>query len=327
MAHISVTGMSNTNVTMRFYSSNQSNQSQLSNASSSGLQNAVVDLSSSQVLQSERDILEESSFSLIRPKGDPYNLYQDDPELKEKAKALAERLDGPIHEGNAGHFFYQNSMRDFLHADVLTDPEFLDLAESMSDDELEDLSITIKAMVLPASANYTTHNEADRSYQNKVAKFMDALKSNNTVERSAILEQSAKYAEQVDVDAATSFKQNVFGQKITQIKFDPYRSDTSANNLHNYVTAIVATDDPSALTEQLGHMNDEAQSGLLSVYGLDTALGDRLAQLAGPKGNQLPDSLLGALGDMVDSIKISELVSQVKKDFGIAWHGMAMKPC
>ncbi len=321
MAHISVTGMSNTNLAITSYSSQRSSQSQLSNAPSSGLQDALSDLSSSLIQQSESDTLEESSFSLIRPKGDPFNLYQDNPELKEKAKNLAERLDGPIHEANAGQFFYHDSMRDFLHAGVLTDPEFLDMAESMSDEALQDLAVTIKAMILPASANYTTHNEADRSYQKKVAEFMDVLKSSNTEDRGAILEQSAKYAGQVDVDAAASFTQNVFGQKITQIKFDPYRNDTSANNLHNYVTAVVATDDPSALTEQLGQMSNEAQSGLLSVYGLDATLGDRLAQLVGSEGDQLPDSLLSALGDMVDSVKISELTSQVKKDFGIAWHG------
>ena len=103
--------------------------------------------------QSDSDILADSIFSLTRPKGDPYNLYEDQPELKELAKALAERLDGPVHEANSDHFFYQDSMRDFLRAGVLTDPEFLDMATSMSDEELADFAVTIKAMMLPASLN------------------------------------------------------------------------------------------------------------------------------------------------------------------------------
>ena len=160
MAHISITGLNSTALSL---SSTLSIDTTVTQSTSGELQAALTELSTSIVKQSDSNILADSTFSLTRPKGDPYNLYEDHPELKELAKALAERLDGPVHEANSDHFFYQDSMRDFLRAGVLTDPEFLDMATSMSDEELADFAVTIKAMMLPASLNYTSHNEAERS--------------------------------------------------------------------------------------------------------------------------------------------------------------------
>lgn len=260
---------------------------------------------------------DESSFSLIRPKGDPYSLYQQQPALNDSAKALAERLDGPINRANAGEFFYHESMRDLLHAGVLIDPEFLDMSASMSDDELANFMTTIKAMMLPASERYTSQNESNRSYKDKVAAFVGVLKIADTSDRAAILKQSSNYATLVDSDAVTSFRNNVFGQSLGKIRFAPYQSDSSSNQLHNYVSAIVATDDPAALTKQLGEMDADAQRGLLSIYGLDTALGERLAKVAGPDGKGLPSSLLSSLGDMADAVKTLKFLDTSK--IGIAW--------
>lgn len=294
----------------------------VSQSLSAGLQDALAEVNAALVdKQSDAEVLQESSFSLIRPKGDPFNLYQDQPELREKAKALAERLDGPIHEANAGSFFYHDSMRDFLHAGVLTDPEFLDMAASMSDDELADFAVTVKAMILPASPNYTFHNEADRSYKEKVAEFVEVLKNSDSEDRAAMLEQSAEYATQVDVDSVAAFEQSVFGQPSFGYKAYPVRNGTSSNDLHNYISAVVATDEPAVLTEKLGQMSADAQHGLLSVYGLDAELGERLSELSGPDGNDLPASLISALGSMADAVKTTMLSSEVNKDFGYAWRG------
>lgn len=318
MAHISITGLNSTTLSL---SSSRSIDTTVTQSTSGELQAALTELSTSIVKQSDSDIFADSTFSLTRPKGDPYNLYENQPELKELAKALAERLDGPVHEANSDHFFYQDSMRDFLRAGVLTDPEFLDMATSMSDEELADFAVTIKAMMLPASLNYTSHNEAERSYKDKVAEFVNVLKDSNMTDRTAILNRSADYANQVDVDAAVSFEQNVFGQTLTNFKFDPYRSDTSANNLHNYISAVVTTEDPAALTQQLDNMSDEAQKGLLNIYGLDNELGERLSTLIGTEGSNVPASLLSALGEMADSVKISFITSDVDKQFGYSWLG------
>ncbi|CUB04230.1 hypothetical protein [Marinomonas fungiae] len=322
MAHFSITGLNTTYSAVMLASTSRAADATLTSSTSNTMQDALADVSAALVdQQNDTEALEGSSFALIRPKGDPFNLYQNQPELREKAKELAERLDGPIHDANAGNFFYQDSMGDFLRAGVLTDPEFLDMAASMSDDELADFAATIKGMVLPASSNYTIQNEEDRSYKDKVAEFVQVLKSSDTSDREAILQQSADYAAEVDVDDLAIFEQNVFGQMQSKAKYAPYRSETSSNNLHNYISAVVAIDDPAALTDQLGHMSDDAQQGLLSVYGLDTELGNRLAQLAGPEGNGLPTSLLSALGSMADSVKMASFISQVKVDFGQAWFG------
>ena len=322
MAHISISGLNAKHTTTISQPNTRSQNHKITQSSSTALQNAVAEVNKSLADKpNAAEILEKSSFSLIRPKGEPFNLYQDQPELREKAKALAERLDGPIHDANAGHAFYQDSMRDFLKAGVLTDPEFLDMAASMTDDELADFAVTIKAMVLPASSNYTISNEAGRSYKDKVTEFVEVLKNSDASDREAILTQSASYAAEVDVDDVVSFEKNVFGQIPTNVRFAPYRSDSSSNNLHNYISAVVATDDPAALTDQLAKMSDDAQQGLLSVYGLDTELGNRLAQLAGPEGNGLPTSLLSALGSMADSVKIGFFFSDAKVKFGQAWFG------
>ncbi|WP_067098363.1 hypothetical protein [Marinomonas atlantica] len=317
MAHISLTSLQTTHIS----ATSRTSESRVSKASAQDMQDALSEVRAAQLAQPAPEIEAVDSFSLIRPKGDPYHLYQKTPELLEQAKALAERLDGPIHDANDDHFFYQDSMRDFLQAGLLTDPDFLDLSESLSDEELGELAMTVSAMRLPASANYTIPNEADRSYQGKVAEFMDVLENSSLEDRAAILSRSAEYASKVDTEAVANFRKNVYSQTPNDIKFTPYPREISANPLHNYITAVLATDDPAALTEQLGQLPPDAEAGLLSVYGLDPSLGDRLSQLAGPDGQNLPDSLLSALGSMADKVKVSNFASDVDKQLGVAWHG------
>ncbi|WP_067220787.1 hypothetical protein [Marinomonas gallaica] len=317
MAHISLTSLPTTHIS----ATSRTSESRVSKASAEDMQDALSEVRAAQLAQPAPEIEAVDSFSLIRPKGDPYHLYQKTPELLEQAKALAERLDGPIHHANADNFFFQDSMRDFLQAGLLTDPDFLDLSASLSDEELGELAMTVSAMRLPASANYTIPNEADRSYQEKVAEFMDVLENSSPEDRAAILSQSAEYASQVDTEAVANFRKNIYSQTPNDVKFSPYPRETSANPLHNYITAVLATDDPAALTEQLGQLPPDAETGLLSVYGLDPSLGDRLSQLAGPDGQNLPNSLLSALGSMADAVKLSPFTSHADGKFGFAWYG------
>lgn len=323
MAHISMTGINtaHSSTATSHTSRTGTNGPRLNSASSQDMQDALSEVQASLMKSHDSEIEAKYTFSLTRLKGEPYDLYHNKPELLDQAKSLAERLDGPIHDANADNFFYQDSMRDLYRAGLLTDPDFLEMSESLSDEELEDLTMTVKAMMLPASNNYTAMNESDRSYTEKVAEFMEVLENSSPEDRTAMLERSAEYASQVDVESVATFEKNVFGQTLTKIKFDPLRNDNSANNLHNYISATIAADDPTALTEQLGTMSPEAQHGLLSVYGLDMQLGNRLSKLAGPEGDGLPSSLLSALGSMADSVKISDLPSDVHKKLGFAWFG------
>lgn len=261
----------------------------------------------------------DSNFTIVRAPNDPYELYQDSPELMEKAKALAERLDGPIHEGNANHFFYQGGMRDLLRVGVLTDPDFLDMASSLDDEELDNLMQTLQGMVLPASHNITSHTEADRTLTEKVAQFVDVLKQSSPEERGQILSQAATYAGQVDQAHLKTFSSVVYGQDIARFNaLQRFSDNFSANNLHNYVSAIIDSDDPVALTEQLSGMSDQGQQGLLTVYGLDTDLGQRLSTLISAGDGQIPDNLIASLGDMVDAIRESPFAQE---DFGFAYTG------
>lgn len=318
MAHISINGLNTMPLIGKLKGMAQSNISTASSDSVS-LHDTLTMLGNNQAESILNTPADYSEFTLTRPKSDPYELYQNNPELRAKAKVLAERLDGPIIEANKNHFFYQGGMQDFLHGGLLTNTDFLDMTSSLSDEALEDFAKTIKTLYLPATKNFTSHNEAKRTYQDKVAQFTDILLNSSEEDRDAILSKAASYAEQVDKGHLRAFKTTVLSQDISQFsKLQRYRDDTSANNLHNYITAVIDSDNPVNLTNQLEKMNDDAQAGLLNVYGLDTGLGDRLAKLMGSEANQVPESLLTALGNIVGEIKVPMIPL---KDYGRALTG------
>lgn len=307
MAHMSITGASTLSVTASFIKNNHSHETKLTQATNQKtLEDALAGLAVKHDQKNESTQLSQDTFTITRTDGDPYILYNENPALNEKAKALAERLDGPILPANDNHFFYQGGMRDFLHAGLLTNPDFLDMTESMSDEELQDLAKTIKAMALPATENFTSFNEADRTYKDKVAEFVNLLQKSSSTDRATMLKQSAIYAEQVDNTHLETFRGATLGQDASLFnKLKQYRDDTSANDLHNYISAVVASEDPVALTDQLSQMSEQTQHGLLNVYGLDQNLGQRLSKLAGPGGDRVPNKLICSLGEMVDSVKNS----------------------
>lgn len=318
VTHISMNGLNAMQLSGKLKSMNQSSAATPS-SSPTPLHETLTTLAQDQAKSALNTPADRSEFILNRPKSDPYELYQNDPELRAKAKILAERLDGPIIESNNNHFFYQGGMQDFLHAGLLTNTDFIDMTSSLSDKALEDFAQTIKTLYLPATENFTSHNEAKRTYQDKVAQFTDVLLNSNETDRNAILEKAASYAEQVDKGHLRAFKTTVLSQDFSQLsKLQRYRDDTSANNLHNYITAVIDSDNPVALTKQLGKMSDEAQAGLLSVSGLDTGLGERLAKLMGSDANQVPESLLTALAEIIGEIKVPMIPL---KDYGHALTG------
>ena len=320
MTHIAVTDTGYASLAMRPHQLKQTHASQLSQASSFNLQNALSDLNATKRQGSDSDFPTRPSSLSIQYSGDPYHLYMDDSERSAKARKLAERLDGPIHPSNDNHFLYQGSMRDFLEAGLLTDPEFLDLAEKMNDEELQNLATTVTSMRLPATENYTSHNESDRTYKDKVSDFLEVLTQSDKADRRAILKQSAGYAEQIDSQHLKTFQRAVYRQDFSQlITLQKFQNHTSANDLQNYVSAVISSEEPAALTEQLEKMSNSTQHSLLNVYGLDMDLGKRLSQLAGPKGNNIPDALFSALGDMVDEIKTFPLFQN--GTFATAWRG------
>lgn len=314
MAHITITSDAH------LLSSAPSNPSRVT-ASDQSIDEAVNTRSMTNFQTSDTTPLNnQSTFTILRGVGDPYQLYQTSPDLMAKAKTLAERMDGPLHPSNQDHFFYQGSMRDFLRAGVLTDSSFLDMANSLSDQALNDLADTLQAMVLPASNNFTSHAESDRTFTEKVAQFIDTLEQVSPEQREQILSQAASYAKQVDQQHLSTFNAIVYGQDISRFNtLQRFTDDTSANNLHNYVSAIISSDTPADLTAQLNTLSNEAQQGLLNVYGLDTELGACLSQLISRGEPKVPESLLTALGDMVDAIHISPFINE---DFGFAYTGV-----
>ncbi len=287
--------------------------------SAQSLSQSVAEYSASRLKDSDTNLSSSSSFTLIRSAGDPYELYHSNPDVMAQAKALAERLDGSIHDSNQNHFFYQGRMSDLMRAGVLTDPEFLDMASGLSDQGLEDLADTLQAMVLPASSSITHHAEANRTLTEKVTQFKDVLKNSSVAQQEQILSQGASYAAQVNQEHLSTFSAVVYGQDIGRFNaLQRFSDDSSANNLQNFVTAVIASDAPAALTEQLGELSPEAQQGLLNVYGLDTELGERLFNLMAAEQGAIPESLIKALGDMVAAIKISPFAEE---SFGFAYTG------
>ncbi|MEC8327487.1 MAG: hypothetical protein VX100_15580 [Pseudomonadota bacterium] len=190
------------------------------------------------------------------------------------------------------------SEEDFINlakTDVLKNEQFLSLSGQLDDEHLNGLVSAIAGLSVPASMLFVHVNEYQppRTEEEKIAQFIDVIANQNEVNRDKIISQAALYSESVNTYKKNSRDDGTYSEINLY-----FSTDSSANNLQNFVSSVISSDNPGDLVDKLSNFSEQQQSAMLNVLGFDNHLGTRLLDQLHDKDETARQNIVSFLGDI-----------------------------
>lgn len=190
------------------------------------------------------------------------------------------------------------SEEDFINlakTDVLKNEKFLSLSGQLDDEHLNGLVSAIAGLSVPASMLFVHVNEYQppRTEEEKIAQFIDAIANQNEVNRDKIISQAALYSESVNTYKKNSRDDGTYSEINLY-----FSTDSSANNLQNFVSSVISSDNPGDLVDKLSNFSEQQQGAMLNVLGFDNHLGTRLLDQLHDKDETARQNIVSFLGDI-----------------------------
>jgi len=179
-----------------------------------------------------------------------------------------------------------------IDSNILFEDDFLELAEHLSDEELVKLTNVVEGLeTLPKRDNFFAQDLSGFSATKALIKSLSSMHENT---RSQVLELANAHAAKVASHDATTIYQGD-GSLVS------IQGSISANDLHNFVNAVVKSDNINLMLEKLTEFDDKQQSDLLHVLGRNQDMGMRLIDELSGRDKAVQDSILGMLSTLTQS--------------------------
>lgn len=179
-----------------------------------------------------------------------------------------------------------------IDSNMLVEDDFLALAETLSDEALRAFTHVIDGLqTLPKLNNFPT---LDITGFTAAKGLVDTLSSMDESTRSRVLEQASLHADKVArYEGDETYLPN--GQLFNQ------NSSSTANDLHNFVSAVNLSDDVNAMLDDMAQFSESQQSDLLHILGSNVEMGSRLMASLEGRESKAQDAMLNMLSEVAQS--------------------------
>ncbi|MCJ8339691.1 MAG: hypothetical protein MJK10_14575 [Pseudomonadales bacterium] len=202
----------------------------------------------------------------------------DDSEKSQLILKLLDRLDKP-------------AQTTLIDTDILQSDSFLQLAQQLRDEELQQFVAVTQAL---QSAPQRNKMPSVNISIIQLKAFVETLSTLDAQTRTQVLQQGGEHTAKVTV-AETDQSYNQQGQL-------PNSSSSSANDVHNFVDAINNSSDAQGMLQGLQNFSVSQQSNLLQLLVADR-LGSRVMQQLQDKSDAIKDSALQYLAGLSKNIE------------------------